>query len=60
MVDALLIERSRNKTLTAIFEAKKVEPYVTEEVTEGNISLIKNALEEAKTQLLNIEPCKIR
>ena len=55
-VDALLIERSRNKTLTSIFEAKKVEPYVTEEITEGNISRIKNALEEAKAQLLKIKP----
>ncbi len=59
IVDALLIKRSRKNTLTAIIEAKKVRPYITEEVTDGNINIIKNALENAKEQLLDINPSHI-
>ncbi len=57
MVDAYLCDRTaRNKTLTAIIEAKAVNPWIIEEPTNGSVALTKNALEEAKRQLEDIEP----
>lgn len=57
MVDAYLCDRTvNNKTLTAIIEAKAVNPYIEEEPADGNVGLTKNAVEEAKSQLEDIEP----
>lgn len=57
MVDAYLCDRTMsNKTLTAIIEAKSVNPWVEEEATDGNVGRIENALKKAKNQLEDIEP----
>lgn len=55
-VDAILIERSRSKTLTAIIEAKRVKSYITEKVNDADTIRTINALKEAKTQLWGINP----
>lgn len=54
-VDALLIDRSSNKTLTAIIEAKAVDTSIEEEPSKKCYSRTKKALEDAKDQLQRID-----
>ncbi len=54
IVDALLIRRSGKNALTAIIEAKKVKSYIFEDVTDSKINRIRNALDDAKEQLQDI------
>ena len=55
-VDALLIDRSNgSKTLTGILEAKVVWPYINDTITDSKINQTIKALEEAKSQLTDID-----
>ena len=57
LVDAFLIDRSNeDETLSAIIEAKKIDPWVCDIPSKGNLKSPINALEEAKKQLEEIDP----